>query len=434
MCLKNSLSHILYQNQDSTVILIDIPRSISSAQGIPDSPCSDALLSSPPLENSYASIEPRSKKARERVQQQVVLGNLAEPSFPPGLLLQGLAEIKSGGFFKFCSERKTSLSATPGHGHDRGGCKSSELVEQNAVEPGIHVSNSNSPLRSWNTIQAQGHLTLSSRATASGPEAPQIVSLQGRVISNPLGHGLRIHSSVESENYRVPPRSTFLLSQVGEHEASGFSKAARKLLPEPSLTAAPGQFDFILLDPPWDNKSVRRGGTYKTQRKAEEDPLLVLEEMLGSHVAPGAIVACWITNKKSVRATALRLFESWGVTLIEEWAWLKTTIHGEPIVDVEGIMRRPYEVLLVGRSMHLVFDDFGDSGSVELAKKRVVVGVPDLHSRKPCFKTLIEPMLKDKSNYRALEIFARHLVAGWWSWGDEVLKYNGEGYWVNAES
>ncbi|KAI4108143.1 MAG: hypothetical protein L6R37_001181 [Teloschistes peruensis] len=200
------------------------------------------------------------------------------------------------------------------------------------------------------------------------------------------------------------------------------------------MSAAPGQFDFVLLDPPWDNKSVRRGGTYKTQRKSEEDPLLVLEKMLGSHIAPGAIVACWITNKKSVRTTALRLFESWGVTLIEEWAWLKTTIHGEPIVDVEGIMRRPYEVLLIGRSMHLAFDDFGDSGSVDLVKKRLVVGVPDLHSRKPCLKTLIEPMLKDKSNYRALEIFARHLIAGWWSWGDEVLKYNGEGYWVNAES
>ncbi|KAL9588036.1 MAG: hypothetical protein Q9203_003155 [Teloschistes exilis] len=434
MCLNKSQSPILYQNQDSTVVLIDIPTSISSAQGIPDNPCSDALLSSPPLENPYASIEPRSEKAKERVQQQVALGNLAPPLFPPTLLLQGLAAIKTGGFLKFCSERKTSLSATSGQGYDGGGRKSSKLIEQNTSEPEVHVTNSNSPVHSWSAIEAQGHLSLSSWVRRSEPEAPQIVSLVGRVISNPWSHGLRLHSSVESEIYRVPPQSTFLLSKVGEQEASAFSKVARKLLPEPSMSAAPGQFDFILLDPPWDNKSVRRGGTYKTQRKSEEDPLLVLEEMLGSHIAPGAIVACWTTNKKSVRATALRLFKSWGVTLIEEWAWLKTTIHGEPVVDVEGIMRRPYEVLLVGRSMHLALDDFGDSGSVGLAKKRLVVGVPDLHSRKPCLKTLIEPMLKDKSNYRALEIFARHLVAGWWSWGDEVLKYNGEGYWVNAES
>ncbi|KAL8666290.1 MAG: hypothetical protein Q9202_001559 [Teloschistes flavicans] len=434
MSLSNSQSPILFQNQDSTVVLIDIPRSISSAQGISDKPYSEALLSSPPLEAPYAPIEPRSEKAKERVRQQVVFGNLAEPSFPPRLLLQALAAIKAGGFLKFCSERKVSLTAHSGNGYDGGGRKSSGFVEEDTAESESYVFNSTSAIHPWSAIAAQGHLVLSSSTIGNGQEAPQILDFVGRVISNPLSHELCIHSSAESENYRVPPRSSFLLSKIGKAEASAFSEAARKLLPEPSMSAAPGQFDFVLLDPPWDNRSVRRGGIYKTQRKAGEDPLLVLEEMLGSHIAPGAIVACWITNKKSARATALRLFESWGVTLVEEWAWLKTTIHGEPIVDVEGVLRRPYEILLVGRSRDLAFDDFGNPGSVALAKKRLVVGVPDLHSRKPCLKTLIEPMLKDKSSHRALEIFARHLVAGWWSWGDEVLKYNWEGCWVNAES
>ena len=57
------------------------------------------------------------------------------------------------------------------------------------------------------------------------------------------------------------------------------------------------------------------------------------------------------------------------------------------------------------------------------------MSVPDLHSRKPCLKELIETLLLDANHYRALEVFARHLVAGWWSWGDECLKFNWEGNW-----
>ncbi|KAL8716853.1 MAG: hypothetical protein Q9181_008386, partial [Wetmoreana brouardii] len=234
-------------------------------------------------------------------------------------------------------------------------------------------------------------------------------------------------------DYRVPPLATFMFAKVGQREASHFSDAACKILSEPTMSAAPGQFDFILLDPPWDNKSVRRSETYQTRRKAEEDPLTVLREMLGRHIAPGGLVACWITNKESVRAAALETFWIWGVELIEEWAWLKTTIHGEPVCKVDGIIRRPYEVLLIGRSRNLTSDADEDSDLIRSVRKRLVVGVPDLHSRKPCLKTLIEPMMLDKSNYRALEIFARHLTAGWWSWGDEVLKYNWEGYWTKAE-
>lgn len=145
----------------------------------------------------------------------------------------------------------------------------------------------------------------------------------------------------------------------------------------------------------------------------------------------------WITNKPAVRELVLGedgLFAHWGVEIAEEWIWLKTTIYGEPVTPLDALWRKPYEVLLLGRKRRKVIAEgtdpvpgFGKEGA--RPKRRVIIAVPDLHSRKPCLKELIEPLMPDPSNYRALEVFARHLVAGWWSWGDECIKFNWEACW-----
>ncbi|KAL8921234.1 MAG: hypothetical protein Q9208_005845 [Pyrenodesmia sp. 3 TL-2023] len=276
-------------------------------------------------------------------------------------------------------------------------------------------------------------MILPSSATVDGYGVAQIANIANTVVSNPFEHPARLNGLDTTERYRIPPLSAFMFAKIGQREASLFSKSAYNLLPEPSMTAAPGQFDFILLDPPWDNKSARRSRQYQTQREAEEDPLEVLKDMLGKHIAPGGIVASWTTNKQSVRDSALQAFETWGVKLAEEWAWLKTTVHGEPVCPIDGVMRRPYETLLVGRHIDEAIDQNDDLITDDPIRYRVLVGVPDLHSRKPCLKSLFEPMMKDSSNYRALEVFARNLTAGWWSWGDEVVKYNWEGHWTKIE-
>ncbi|KAM0795567.1 MT-A70 [Usnea florida] len=196
------------------------------------------------------------------------------------------------------------------------------------------------------------------------------------------------------------------------------------MYPGSSATAGPGQFDLVLLDPPWENRSVRRSAKYDTVH--ESDPMAILRAMLGQHMAPGALVACWITNKASVRDIALESFQAWNVRLIGEWAWLKTTVCGLPVTQVDGLWRKPYEVLLLGRKD---IDEVKDPH--QEIQRRVIVAVPDLHSRKPHLKPLIEPLLP--KTYRALEIFARNLTAEWWSWGDEVLKYNWEGHWSTRE-
>lgn len=74
-------------------------------------------------------------------------------------------------------------------------------------------------------------------------------------------------------------------------------------------------------------------------------------------------------------------------------------------------------------------------------KRRVVIAVPDLHSRKPCLKQLFEQILFgrqvesiDEKTTPVLELFARYMVAGWMSWGDEALKYQWEGWWRGGDT
>lgn len=182
-------------------------------------------------------------------------------------------------------------------------------------------------------------------------------------------------------------------------------------------------------------------------------------------MSPSCVVGVWITNKPSIRETVLDpsegVFAAWGAELVEEWVWMKTTARGEPVSSLEGVWRRPYEVLLVGRRRkdgmsgtrggegfwEEGLGEDGDDGEGERkVKRRVILGVPDLHSRKPCLKGLMEEiLLRDhhhhhghhhhdgRTGYRALEVFARNLVAGWWSWGDECLKFNWEGYWRSGD-
>ena len=114
----------------------------------------------------------------------------------------------------------------------------------------------------------------------------------------------------------------------------------------------------------------------------------------------------------------------------EEWVWLKVTSNGEPVTELDGLWRKPYEVLLVGRKR--LGDETGrknGAGEGREVKRRLLVAVPDLHSRKPNLRELIEPMMPDPRGCRALEVFARILTARWWAWGDECLKYNWTEFW-----
>ncbi|KAF8437421.1 MT-A70, partial [Terfezia claveryi] len=192
-------------------------------------------------------------------------------------------------------------------------------------------------------------------------------------------------------------------------------------------------FDFILLDPPWPNRSAERSkSTYDTLPNHKDLLLLPLESSLREN----GIVGVWITNKPKWRQFVhQRLFPKWGLEYAGEWIWLKVTKSGEPIFNLDSVMRKPYELLLFGRKppakkqlgrfpSPIVEGSRGSSPQPRVSRmpQKVIVAVPDLHSRKPCLKDVIKSFLP--MNYTACEIFGRHLVEGWFTWGDESIKFN----------
>ncbi|KAG5920148.1 hypothetical protein E4U42_006286 [Claviceps africana] len=184
-------------------------------------------------------------------------------------------------------------------------------------------------------------------------------------------------------------------------------------------------FDLIVLDPPWPNRSARRrSAPYPTARRLAEMRALLTSIPVAEHLARNGLVAVWITNKASIpellTSSTAGVFASWGVELAAEWIWLKITARGEPMYDVSSVWRKPWERILVAKRI--------GAPTPPRLRSKVILAVPDLHSRKPNLRGLFGQILGD-AHYRGLEVFARNLTAGWWSWGDQVLDFQDGRCW-----
>jgi N6-adenosine-specific RNA methylase IME4 len=366
-------SCILYQSPDSTVILIDIPRSIEVAQEV----VSQRLLSSKPIEHPFPSVEPKSEKAR---------ANLGAVSIEE-LLLQkhielSLDHLRAEWRGEWCLPRqvKSVEAENEENGRKR---KRTAVIDQD--------TNVRTPTGTPKAVESE---------------------VQEEYFRNSTTIFTDISVGSDKNMIRIPSNSTALCGDINA-TIDIFQSHAPK-------------FDLIILDPPWPNRSARRKKSYGISYGNHEIIELLSLLPLTDHLNEDAFIGIWITNKPAFRDMVLGeggLFEGWGVHLVEEWIWLKVTSAGEPISELGSMWRKPYEILLVGRRG--AFPD-GD------VKRRVLVGVPDLHSRKPNLKSIFEQVMK-KEKYEALEIFARNLTSGWWAWGNEVLKFQSDECWIDAD-
>ncbi|KAI9821719.1 MAG: hypothetical protein M1827_002300 [Pycnora praestabilis] len=432
---------ILYQNESKTITLLDIPTSIAQAQGTTSHPNHCKLVSSEPIYEPYPSNEPKSEAAREKLRKRN--GTLESERVHAqlrGHIRDALREIKQRYEGEWCLPRRVSPYQQAKRKHSRKRKATEVAATTIAVdedrgpitqEPDFHTFTAN--LSAMSRFQPKDllpiHLSpLLKESTIN--DFDNLSSLHNHIVCNHHPCPIRLDLDNQKHTFTIPPSSTFILSNIAD-STSIFSSATHSLLPSPTPSAGLAQFNFILLDPPWSNRSVRRSGRYKTD---DDGDLNLLRSALRNHVAPGGYVGIWVTNKAHHRSVADGLFREWGVRLVEKWMWVKTTVKGETVTELEGLWRRPYEIFCLGRRV-AEGDCSPKLGNENLgAKTKIIVGVPDLHSRKPCLKELIEPYMPDPSNYRALEVFARHLTAGWWSWGDEVLKFNWVGNWESDDT
>ncbi|KAL2002946.1 hypothetical protein VTN02DRAFT_5479 [Thermoascus thermophilus] len=504
-------SAILFQNAARTVFLVDIPTSIALAQELQpsqehgfareDLPRTARrkryLLSSPPLTVPYPTPpEPKTEAARARVLARIPAAErsfhaeVIEPLVRNGLreLREEYARNQGHEEASWCLPRR--IREEEEAGSDAPGSSSSNHLERKRKS--ATREDDVSSAMSFAPIEPDPAYTTTSQRHRSDDEPPLILSpglndfeslkeLQNLVVKNTSTEPVTIRCSAggdgqgerekSSQPYRtttftVAPKSTFLLCTLPIARRPEESIPSSRPVPIPGLLAE-RKFNLILLDPPWPNRSVRRSAQYPTHHYADMATLTrYIGEILRTHLySPDAqdgkkedsdqqrkksqesIAAIWVTNTERSRTAAYDAIHAAGLTVSEEWVWIKTTVKGEPVTPVDGLWRKPYEILIIGKRCHGPGETTttGDGKT----RRRVIAAVPDLHSRKPNLREIFESVFFSSPSaspspaggasrgchrveYSALEVFARNLTAGWWACGNEVLKFHWDGWWVDG--
>ncbi|XP_057894513.1 N(6)-adenine-specific methyltransferase METTL4 isoform X1 [Melospiza georgiana] len=217
------------------------------------------------------------------------------------------------------------------------------------------------------------------------------------------------------QKYLVPPRSSFLLSDIS--------------CLQPLLNYKK-KYDVIVIDPPWENKSVKRSNRYSylSSWQIKQIPVPAL-------AAPNCLVVTWVTNRqKHLRFVKDELYPHWSVKTLAEWHWVKITTAGEFVLPLDSLHKKPYEVLILGRVQGNVKEALRKSeGVLPIPEHQLIVSIPcSLHSHKPPLAAVLAEFLKP--DVECLELFARNLQPGWTSWGNEVLKFQHIDYFTLLEN
>lgn len=250
----------------------------------------------------------------------------------------------------------------------------------------------------------------------------------------------------ETIDYTIPPGSSFVLGTISASQPCPHLDIA----PIHGLSPETDKCNIIIFDPPWPNRSVRRSSQYQTHGYLEMDSLIaIMQRTILTHLnfsaetkkeKKKAIAGIWTTNNAKSRQATYTAFERTGLEVFEIWIWIKITENGELVSPLDGLWRKPYEVLFLGRPKD--DNDDGEKRKNQEPLKRIIAAVPDEHSRKPNLKEILEILFfhidGDEAqaspavatqHYTALEVFARNLTAGWSACGNDVLKFNAEQWW-----
>ncbi|XP_053252416.1 N(6)-adenine-specific methyltransferase METTL4 isoform X2 [Podarcis raffonei] len=207
------------------------------------------------------------------------------------------------------------------------------------------------------------------------------------------------------QKYLFPPKSAFLLSDISVMQP---------------LLDYKKKFGIIIIDPPWENKSVKRSNRYNylSHWQIKQIPVPAL-------AAPGCLVVTWVTNRqKHLCFVKNELYPHWSVRGVVEWFWVKITKSGEIVFPLDSFHKKPYEVLVLGRVQQNTDVPLRSSEDdvPQIPDQKLIVSVPcNLHSHKPPLTEILKAYTKP--DVECMELFARNLQPGWTSWGNEVLKF-----------
>ncbi|PKA53630.1 Methyltransferase-like protein 2 [Apostasia shenzhenica] len=218
--------------------------------------------------------------------------------------------------------------------------------------------------------------------------------------------------------YIVPNRSSFYMSDL---------RQIHGVIPACSDQG----FSLIVIDPPWENGSAHQKALYPTLPNRH---LIYLPIQQLVHTE-GALLVLWMTNREKLRCFIEKeLFPAWAVSNIQTFYWLKVKPNGSLLGQLDLFHHRPYEHLLIGYVEPKKTAPESRMTFKNLPDKQVIISIPGAYSRKPPLGKLLEDFVPGPKPSRCLELFARELVAGWTSWGNEVLRFQDSTYFCEKSS
>ncbi|XP_068093328.1 N(6)-adenine-specific methyltransferase METTL4 [Hyperolius riggenbachi] len=395
----HSNKRTVYKLNDELFMLIK-PYISSHTSTQPVTPDNAAAASSCRLENSPHLPIKAGKKKRKRLNalNQGELDALAYHQQICDLILKGSLELiqeglKKGLLHTFSQEEEGNCPTSSGVCVFRNGL--AELCNMNkdlhflgSQEYPVNIIGSEQPVSQ--------DIDYLSCITENISEWPQLLHLLG-------------------EKYIIPPKTSFLLSDISCMQSLLHYK----------------KYGIIVLDPPWENKSVKRSKRYN-----HLSPLEIKQLPIPALAAQNCLVVTWVTNRqKHLRFVKEDLYPHWSVRTLAEWHWVKITQSGEYVFPIESAHKKPYEILVLGRLMDANVSPARepDPDLIPIPRHKIMVSVPcNLHSHKPPLSEVLKPYVKP--DVECLELFARNLQPGWTSWGNEVLKFQHVDYFIPSET
>ena len=137
------------------------------------------------------------------------------------------------------------------------------------------------------------------------------------------------------------------------------------------------RYSCILLDPPWNNKSVRRSSSYSTLPPSALLSLPI-RQLLRDDIG---LVAVWVTNSSRFQHFVKHeLFDRWNVEYLATWFWVKITSSGHLVGPLESEHRKPFEPLILGR---IKSKSVPPRVTSVVQDQQLIWSMPAQHSRKP---------------------------------------------------
>eukprot|EP00013_Stygamoeba_regulata_P029050 CAMPEP_0177655268 /NCGR_PEP_ID=MMETSP0447-20121125/14855_1 /TAXON_ID=0 /ORGANISM="Stygamoeba regulata, Strain BSH-02190019" /LENGTH=306 /DNA_ID=CAMNT_0019159133 /DNA_START=35 /DNA_END=952 /DNA_ORIENTATION=+ len=202
-------------------------------------------------------------------------------------------------------------------------------------------------------------------------------------ISSLTKNGEKLDDLYEIESFEVPKHCVPIRTDVRSFDWKKLASAA--------------QFDVITMDPPWQlasatpTRGVALGYSQLPNRDIQDIPIPLLQQ------EGAGFLFIWVINSRY--AFALEMMENWGYELVDDIAWVKSTVNRRLAKGHGYYLQHAKETCLVGRRKGSTAVVHGDIGSdVIFAQRRG-------QSQKP--EEIYHLVEKLVPNGRYLEIFSR---------------------------